>query len=281
MEINPWSVWPKSSETWLLFNCNLNLPFWPGSCIIPQNAAYIPITVSNHTGDYYSSWKVDNYETGREKASVLRLYLTRLHLATNVRWRFGEDRPSIFSPMWLWMFCRLFVVASTLTVYTHMLDLERSHRKWCHGPKMSCLLPACHKAGIFFQSIFTSANLFSVLFPDSVSDPSPPTSFSALLPTHLQKKEEGFLFSTRWKFSPTLWPSLPLPFLFAFLYLPPASICLAWSPPQAAPRQSPLEESCSEDVSLNQQQDCNAFDSVPFDGGPSSASDSRLNYHFS
>lgn len=63
--LTPGLVCLKSSDTWLLFNCNLNLPFWPGSCIILQNAAYIPITVSNHTGDYYRSWKVDNYETGR------------------------------------------------------------------------------------------------------------------------------------------------------------------------------------------------------------------------
>lgn len=248
MEINPWSVWPKSSETWLLFNCNLNLPFWPGSCIIPQNAAYIPITVSNHTGDYYSSWKVDNYETGREKATVLRLYLTRLHLATNVRWRFGEDRPSIFSPMWLWMFCRLFVVASTLTVYTHMLDLERSHRKWCHGPKMSCLLPACHKAGIFFRAyLLLLINLASCFPTRFLTHPHLPAS-QHFCPHTYRKRRKDFCSAQDENSLPLC--DLLCRFLFSLLfciYLQPPSV---WpdhhrKPHHASPRlKSPALRTC-------------------------------------
>lgn len=156
--------------------------------------------------------------------------------------------------MWLRMFCRLFVVASAPTLYMHMLDLSlclifltgNDATAWrCHVFNRHVL-----RWVFFFHSTFTAAHLFSVLFlTHFLTIPrSRLLSTSAHTPSEMWGKVFAFFF---WIFSPTLWPSLLLPFLFAFLYVPPASICLAWSPPQLAPCQSPLEESCSEDMSLN------------------------------
>lgn len=60
-----------------------------------------------------------------------------------------------------------------MTVNMHMLDLELrcvcSHRKWCHGLKMSRPLPKASEVGFFFfHSTFSCHFIF--LFPDSRSD---------------------------------------------------------------------------------------------------------------
>lgn len=114
---------------------------------------------------------------------------------------------------------------SALTVYTHMLHLERwcvcSHRKWRHWLEMSCPLPKSSEVGGFFS--FTAC-LAATLFSYSWLTvwPSPPTIFSAVLPTQVQRKDlwfssghDGYSLSTDFLFSlhfsiylqpPSVWP---------------------------------------------------------------------------
>lgn len=194
---------------------------------------------------------------------MLHIYKTCVCLAVNFWWQFGEDRLLMEAHFQLNVITNVLQAVcgclDAVTAYTHKLDLEL----WCVFSqemmpqlKMSCPLPKCNEVG-FLRSIFSCHFIF--LFSDSVSDHP-----------HLPFSQHFFPHKFRGRI-----------YVFLLYKINILSICLAWSPPHLAPCQSPLEKSCFEGMSLKQQQDCNAFDSVIFDSGLSSAGDSGLNYRFS